>query len=273
MKITTKNNIRCFTRGETFEFEFKQERTEKTNNRFLFILGDNGCGKSTIMKAIRSKVTTYGHSYAYEKSTESNVNLKFEIDDISKYFDIDGVESYNVIAALDGISDNPENWGNCVDAASYVDNGGYATKNLSGGMRSISTYIEWMKTITNEIEYGKTLILLDEIDCGWKVEYTTNFIDILNKHFNGCDFIIVTHNPICWYRSSDNITHYDLQAKYIVDHKIYFNQKTGWYMDISPYDKDALNEMFMKKYEEKITELTNENKLLKKQLELNKRHE
>lgn len=247
MILTLKDDFRCFKKDESFEiiFDQREEKEGKANNRFIFIIGDNGCGKSTLIKAIRHNITTTFKTYfGSTRKKERSFMLEQEIEEISKHIVVSDIDDYDMIAALDGEMDNPNYYANATSAEDYVDNGGFTVKNMSNGFKSIITFIDWLKDLKEQMPpYGRTLILLDEVDRGWKIEFTTNMLEILNKHFSGCDFLIISHNPLTW--ASNKAKMYDIETKSYTDAEKYFFNKTGRYLNISAFPlsfyEDALD--------------------------------
>ena len=107
MKIIFNNDCRCFKKGETIELNFVEDKGTNKKNRFLFLIGDNGCGKSTILKALRKYKTTMTTSFCGgHPRKEKNVNLACEIKDIANDTTVEGLDGYECIDALDGELDN-----------------------------------------------------------------------------------------------------------------------------------------------------------------------
>ena len=250
MKLTINNDFRTFSKDETIELNFKNERNELTNNRFLFLIGNNGCGKSTLLKAIRNYKTEKQLSDRKEK----NVNLGLEINKISKVISVEGLDEYEFIDAIDGELDNPNDWGNCGSASDYFENGGYKCQFLSNGTRCASTFHEWVDRIKDKIIPRKSLILIDEIERGWNIKWCANFIAILDKFFKGCDFVIVSHNPICILSDSFKpITYYDVESRsYVKSYQDYFHQKTDKYISLSVIDLLDYDMKIIKNLKEKL---------------------
>ena len=71
MKLTVKNDFRKFKAGDEYVFSsFDNERKNDTDTRILYIVGDNGTGKSTLMKAMRSLY--YSDKNVIEKNKVEN---------------------------------------------------------------------------------------------------------------------------------------------------------------------------------------------------------
>lgn len=259
MKIIFNNDCRCFKKGETIELNFVENKSTNKKNRFLFLIGDNGCGKSTILKALRKYKTTMTTSFCGgQPRKEKNVNLASEIKDIANDTTVEGLDGYECIDALDGELDNPNDWGNCGSATDYVENGGYVFKSASNGTRAAVTFIEWLKVAKQNYKPGSTLILLDEIERGWGINYCAKFVELMDTHFVGCDFIVITHNPICCLSGgySTFSIYYDVEAReYVKSYGEYFTKKTDKYITFSCIDLLELDKEIIEDFKKKNTEL------------------
>lgn len=266
MKLTIKNDFRKFKADDEYIFSsFDNERENDTETRILYIVGDNGSGKSTLMKAMRSLY--YSNKNVGEKNTVENCNLKAESDECASNIELNGFDKYELIIALDGEMDDNMRYECAASASDYVDSGAYHMRHMSNGTRSAMIYVNLVQKYKEKIIPGKTLVLLDEVDKGWMIKYTTTIGDQLRKNFPGCDVIIVSHNPLCWLSDilteSSNI--YDIETKSYVNANDYFHSKTSLHINCSfiNYEKivDKLSKKnkemsaLLEKYKEKFGEI------------------
>lgn len=257
MKLTVTSDFRTFKEGDTFELNFSEEKT-LSGNRFLFLIGDNGCGKSTLMKALRKykNVEYIGYSnHRVNDTFERNFMVKQEIADISDHIKVEGIEQYKVIDALDGELDDAFNYANSSSATDYIDNGGYYLQKLSNGCKSSMMFVKWLENIKPKQDNGRTLILFDEINKGWKIGYLATFIDIMDKHFKGCDFIVITHDVLMMLASNNILYHatfYNVEQKTECSLRDYIYEKTLMHVSASYIDYEGFfNKKRNKKEEEK----------------------
>ena len=256
MKLTVKNDFRKFKAGDEYIFtSFDNERKNDTDTRILYIVGDNGTGKSTLMKAMRSLY--YSDRNVIENNKVENSNLKLEVNECASHIELEGFDKYEMVIALDGELDDNMRYECAQSASDFVDSGAYHMRHMSNGTRSAMIYVNLIQKYKEKIIPGKTLVLLDEVDKGWMIKYTTTIGDQLRKNFPGCDIIIVTHNPLCWLSDIlDKSYIYDIESKSYVNGNEYFYSKTSLHISCSYVD-----------YEELIDKLSDKNKKLTDLLE------
>ena len=175
--VKAKDNFRSFKKDYEIIFDF-----ENTNVNFL--IGKNGCGKSTLIRAIRG--TTNSNS-------DKDIRWAAAADcrEILKFFDV-SIEGFDKVYHLDvdGLDDNLSMY-NASSASDFVDLGGYGMHTLSQGERSLIMMTRLKQMVTDGED---TVIIFDELDNHLDFDFRVKFVSWLNKLFPLSKKIIITHD-------------------------------------------------------------------------------
>lgn len=228
---------------------FKKDDTiELTGFGVNFIVGPNGCGKSTILHAIRA----YRDSL-YE-NMKPNIRMEFARNhDLCIYkdvFDVQGLDEYKYVFCLDAHLDNPVSFMNAGSATALIHSGGLQYGHISRGQGSqmmMSRFITDMQNmmnvkITDSTTWppsDRSLIVIDELDEGLDLNGQMKFHRLLwnlSRIFNA-DVICVCHNPLCILTSAyTNV--YDMSTRSYKDINTYIKEQTGKVIIIKDIDDD-----------------------------------
>lgn len=184
LKIKVVKDFRGFKEGENLDF------FEITRN-LCIISGDNGCGKTSMMQALR------GHFIANKKLKKTS-SLK-ESDYVELSSNIEVEEDYDHVIYFDSVNDAGDNFLNAADASSYIEMGGFATRHLSHGqtqMYYVKQVLEKLEKIKESGEEKKVLLILDEFDKGFSLKLQSKVYNILTNisYKYKCDVICISHN-------------------------------------------------------------------------------
>lgn len=208
MKITVKNDFRNLKKGDVYDF------TDINKLKTITVVGNNGCGKSSIFQALRGTKDDIKSDSLYK-----NDFLKLKDN-------IEVEHSYEKIFYLDSVKDNGSDLNNAYDASSYVNSGGFYTKDKSHGESSLLYLSMFLDKIKKDIVENKTLIVFDEFDKGFSLELQAKVRDIIynisEKH--NVHIITISHNPILIYKS---YIVYDMEKREMVSSSEYLNDKIG----------------------------------------------
>ena len=186
--IKAKNDYRSFKKDYTVTLDYNEVDA-------IYLMGKNGCGKSTLVQAIRGKNNSNNDAQRKwnAKGVCSNVLDKFdvEIDDFDKIYHLD----------IDGLDNTTSMW-NAADATGYIEFGGWQTKQLSAGEKSIMMFSKLREQVEDK---ENTLIILDELDGHFDTEFTLRFPKLLNKLFPKSKKLIVTHDILMATINDGNI--------------------------------------------------------------------
>lgn len=189
ISITFNDDLRGFYAGET--------RTIKGGN-VTFIVGKNGCGKSTFMQLLRQKKDSLKEqNRRYYGGMESSVLSALSDADV----EIKGLEEYSHCFFLDAVVDNPTSFENAATATGLVGGGGIAMLKSSRGQGSSMLLSRFIRDISKvvPVDGSKSLIVLDEIDEGMDIENQAAFgkqlLYLISETYDA-DIICITHSVL-----------------------------------------------------------------------------
>lgn len=171
-----------------------------------YLVGPNGCGKSTILRAIRSINDTLESNRVSDFDGCRNTRITHVARDMkSGIFEVTGAEEFSHIFAFDAEADNNTDVLNAYSAGGFVCGGGYAATRMSRGQNVL---VEFSKFTRRFEEYAEKhikdqnwnpLIIIDEVDEGLDVRMQFNWNAVLERKFcfKGATVLIVSHNPVC----------------------------------------------------------------------------
>lgn len=227
IKITVNKDFRCFKAGDVYEFEVKLFHP-------LWIVGNNGTGKSTLVEAIRCMRNDSGER-------ESIALHKHMFKDV---FTIEGLEKYDKVLHLSATVDDTLNFCNASSATDFVDFGGFWLSKKSHGERmrmQLAKFIgETLEKNCKEFDNECRLIIFDEADKGldlrFQVGYANMIKNIAMKY--AADVICVSHNPVCWLIADDV---YSIEDKQHFKASEYMKKETGVEFSVGSLDDFVFN--------------------------------
>lgn len=178
IEITSKEDFRSFTKGYKVTFDFNDTNT-------IYLMGENGCGKSTILQALRGALNN-------NPDADTKWNAKSVCSSLADKFDID-VKGFNKIYHLDvdGLDDMHSmfNSASCVD---FVQNGGYCTQSYSAGEKTLYQLAKMREHIVQDND--DVLLVFDEVDNHLDYEFALKFPKWCDKAFPKAKKLIITHS-------------------------------------------------------------------------------
>ena len=153
MKIIVKNDFRNLKNGYVYDF------TDIEKLKTITVVGNNVCGKSSIFQALRGI------------KDDIKSDSLYKTDFIKLKDNIDVEHSYEKIFFLDSIKDNGFDLNNAYDACSYVNSGGFHTKNKSHGESSLIYLSMFLDKVKKEIVENKKEHTYYTINKDFKLNY------------------------------------------------------------------------------------------------------
>lgn len=238
------------------DFRQFKEGTKYTINpqfgKILYITGKNRSGKSTLLQILRSKKDSLRsiNKQEFDGMYDDRIELAgLEPCEVTGY-------DYDEVFFLDSIIDDPASMMNSASAYAFINGGGYASRSQSKGEKALIMIHKFRMKIERYLKdtYGsvdewrksnkRCLIVLDEADEGFDVNLQLNWNYILLRKFINeyrADLIVVSHNPLCMmsplpelYRKGVLIETYDIETKLTMTPGEYFQQETGYSINIEP---------------------------------------
>lgn len=150
LNIKMLEDFRTLKQGDEFNFDFSKHPE-------ILIAGDNGCGKSTLVNIIRD--------YQCDNSKDDpNAMYQTKLG----YCDIKGFKNKIEISTdftkfyfISAEFDDPTSLNNSASAEALLENGGFQTKRMSTGQRSLTMLGKWLKEKQEPYKY---VILDDDSD-------------------------------------------------------------------------------------------------------------
>lgn len=217
IKITFTADLRTFKAGDTFEFDF-------TDRPVIIMTGKNGCGKSTLMNAIRSfrcdnEEAPHSHKELVDLSGSHSLNYVDLSMQISPFVKVEA--DFEKIYHLSRDFDDPMSAQNSYDALSFIKMGGFASQHKSTGQRSIGQLNKLLLKIKDKID-SQTLLCLDEADTGLDLANQGKCFALIKAFCakKGCCCLMVTHSAIPFALDYDV---YDLEKRAFKKGKAYFD--------------------------------------------------
>jgi energy-coupling factor transporter ATP-binding protein EcfA2 len=192
MKITVKKAFRGLEEGWVYDFTILDEIKSVT------IVGENGCGKSSILQALRGSIKEKNNTSLYKS-------------DYGKLTDNITIEhNYEKIIFFDGVKDNGTDLMNGYDAVNFIGMGGFAAQKLSHGQGALMYISKFMQDNTKEFIANQVKFK----------NFINNLVFVHNVHV-----LIVSHNPFFIQQS---YLAYSFKLRKLVDSGEYIEAFTGY---------------------------------------------
>lgn len=239
IKITMKKDCRKFKAGDIIEVPLK-------DNSINFMVGSNGCGKSTFSHFIRATK----HSLK-EYNTKMYEGMTNEDDRCFApnmgVCDIEGLECFDEVFVLDAIDDDPRAFDRAISATAFVHSGGMEMGRMSKGERASYLFVRFLKTIEHVLGVNtkdpesiknntkRSLIILDEVDEGMSLDILKTFYELMcifAQKLNATVLCISHNHMIAMCCGTTDVLVYDMERKGEVPLKDYIHDKLGFWVDI-----------------------------------------
>ncbi len=212
MKVTIDNDFRGLTKGTEYIFPLDDVI------QIMCIVGDNGCGKSSLLNAIAGKFLPKKEGFGNiidnnRGSLAKNISLSDH--------------NFEACFCFDASKEGSATIDTSYDAPSYVANGGFYADRKSHGEGEMIYLTTFLQKIQPMIIPNKTLVCLDEFDKGFSLSNqikSINFANRLVEKFK-CKVLICTHNPFLMRHC---YVVYDFADRQYIASKEYIVAKTGF---------------------------------------------
>lgn len=241
MKIKITRDFRCFKSGA--EYNIDPQPGEIT-----FMVGENGCGKSTLMFAMRT------HLDSLKERDKKRTDGMREIALLTHILDVKGsavIEDFGFDKAFyrDTVADNPNSFINAATAFSYVSGGGLGAEHRNNGRNRVDMIC---RLISDAVQMcgdyceDRMLFVMDELDDGLDMRAQIRLSFIINHlvfdHFPNASVIVITHSILTALGADyhPEIKHrvFDVQHNEYTTAREYFEKVTNYEIELSKKPKE-----------------------------------
>jgi len=239
MKITVVHDFRCFKEGDTFELDLKPKQV-------TFMVGRNGCGKSTLMFAMRTKLDSLAKLNQKNSDGMRDCALMPHKLDTTGNMKIEGFD-FDKAVFRDTIVDNPTSFMNSATAFGLISCGGFDNQTKSAGQSAINQQVRFITDVINtlgERSDERILIGIDELDDCLDLATQMRQAFILSKMFferyPNASILFITHS-LFTALGGDHVDQdcfttacYDVRRRKYTTPEQYFADETGFEITIKP---------------------------------------
>lgn len=173
-----------------------------------YLVGPNGCGKSSILRAIRATNDTLEKQRRSDFDDCRTTKVSDVANDLKKgIMEISGLDAYSHIYAFDAEADDCSNFANSATAAALIAGGGFAALRSSRGQTALVQFAKFMKQFQMDAEKAikaedttwRPLVIIDEVDEGLDIRMQLQWNALLESKFclYMADVLVVSHNAAC----------------------------------------------------------------------------
>lgn len=233
MRIKITKDFRCFKKGEVYELDLQP-------GEITFVVGPNGCGKSTLMFALRAVKDSMKD--LNNKRTEGMREVSLEM----HYLDVishTSIEDYDFKLAFfkDTVVDNPTSFMNAATAYGLVAGGGLSSQTKSCGQGQLNQMLRFWSDIIEACgpeSDERILIVMDELDDSLDLKAQARFGYIASKmlleKYPNASILVVTHSIITAMGAEQFSTVksrvFDVKRNQYTTAESYFNTETGLHL-------------------------------------------
>lgn len=202
----------------------------------VYLTGPNGCGKSTILRAIRSQKDSRKDVLKNMFDGCRNPKIEYVEKDIKDgKLEVSGIDQFSHIFAFDAEADDPGHVLNSASAYGFASGGGLAALKQSRGqgvLMQLYRFMEEFKKVSEKeisAENWRPLVIIDEIDEGLDIRMQLRWNAILVDKFcmRGATVLIVSHNPVCMLSQGPFVKTFDVATGQLTDPHDYIKNLTG----------------------------------------------
>lgn len=186
-----------------------------------YLVGPNGCGKSTMLRAIRSVNDTL----EAQRLSDFDGCRSTRITDVARdikdgKLELSGVEQFSHIFGFDVEADSNTDVLNAYSAGGFAGGGGLACTRMSRGQGTLIEFTKFTKRFEAvaakhiKDENWRPLVIIDEVDEGLDIRLQLRWNELLLRKFIllGATVLVVSHNPICMLSKSPFVKAFDVST-------------------------------------------------------------
>lgn len=177
-----------------------------------YLVGPNGCGKSSILRAIRVTNDTLEKQRLSDFDRCRTLKITDVIRDLKGgAMEISGLDKYTHIYAFDAEADDCSNFANSATAEALIGGGGYYAIRNSRGQTALVQFAKFIKQFqvdADKVQSGdikwRPLVIIDEVDEGLDIRMQLQWNAMIESKFCLClaDVLVVSHNAACMMSKS-----------------------------------------------------------------------
>lgn len=235
IKLTVKRDFRCFKKDQVFELDLKP-------GEITFMVGANGCGKSSIMLALRSHLDSLAELDNKRSDGMKKMTLMQHYLDVKTGFNIEGFD-FTKAFFRDTVVDNPSSFINSASAFGLVMGGGLSAQHKSAGQNNVNQMIRFISDIVKTIGDSsdeRILIGIDELDDSLSIRTQLKQVYIMSemllKRYPNASILYISHSiiSVLGMKAYHDIPCrcYDMMNNLYCDPAEYFEQETGYSIKI-----------------------------------------
>ena len=195
MRIEITKDFRCFKEGTVYNLDFQP-------GEITFIVGPNGCGKSTLMFALRCYKDTLKDLNNKRTEGMRELSLMTHFLDTKAHTKIEGYD-FELAFHKDTVVDNPTSFMNAATAYGLISGGGLANQTKSCGQGQLNQMLRFWTDVVQACgpkSDERILIVMDELDDGLDLRSQVRMAFIMNKmlleNYPNASIVVVTHSIV-----------------------------------------------------------------------------
>ena len=195
MRIEITKDFRCFNEGTVYELDLQP-------GEITFLVGPNGCGKSTLMFALRGYKDTLKDLNNKRTEGMREIALMAHFLDTQAHTNIEGFD-FTLAFHKDTVADNPTSFMNAATAGGFISGGGLTNQSKSCGQGQLNQMLRFWSdivTVCGPKSDERILIVMDELDDGLDLRSQVRMAFIMNKmlleNYPNASIVVVTHSIV-----------------------------------------------------------------------------
>ena len=230
MRIKITKDFRCFKKDEVYELDLQP-------GEITFVVGPNGCGKSTLMFALRAIKDSMKELNNKRSDGMRDLSLKMHYLDVISHTSIEDYD-FKLAFFRDTVVDNPTSFMNAASAYGLVAGGGLSNQTKSCGQGQLNQMLRFWSDIVQacgDKSDERILIVMDELDDSLDLKAQARFGYIASKmlleKYPNASILVVTHSIITAMGAEQFSTVksrvFDVKRNQYTTAESYFNTETG----------------------------------------------